>query len=112
MFEFRVQSQQLAPNPPLISWRYQFDQWDRQAGRYVGEAVTRRPGAFCYVGGFGPPADGGAQLLGILSPELRSSSGPEADIQACPEGFVTPEMTRAPDYSSSPTIPLLESLDP
>jgi len=88
------------------------DQWDGQAGRYVGEAVTRRPGAFCYVGGFGPPADGGAQLLGILSPELRSSSGPEADIQACPEGFVTPEMTRALDYSSSPTIPLLESLDP
>ena len=87
------------------------DQWDRQAGRYVGEAVTRRPGAFCYVSGFGRPTDGGAQLLGILPPELRSVSGTAADIQACPEGFSIAEVSRALDYSSSPRIPLLESLD-
>lgn len=88
------------------------DQWDGQAVRYVGAAVTQRPDAFCYVGGFGQPTDGGAQLLGILPPAMRGGvSGQESGrgIEPCPESFMV-----SPDggsYSSSFRIPLLESLD-
>ena len=90
------------------------DQWDGQAGRFVGSAVTQRPDAFCYVGGFGQPNEGGAQLLGILPPELRSqSAGGEAGagIQSCPAGYTAPGRDGEVAYSSSTTIPLLESLD-
>jgi hypothetical protein len=88
------------------------DQWDGQAVRYLGAAVTQRPDAFCYVGGFGQPTDGGAQLLGILPPAVRggvSGQEPGRGIEPCPESF-----TVSPDggsYSSSFRIPLLESLD-
>jgi 4-amino-4-deoxy-L-arabinose transferase-like glycosyltransferase len=90
------------------------DQWDGQAARYVGAAVNERPGAFCFVGAFGQPRDGGAQLLGILPPELResaSSGGESVDgVQQCPESFVNPNPVRQP-YVPSLRIPLLESLD-
>ena len=88
------------------------DQWDGQAVRYVGAAVTQRPDAFCYVGGFGQPTDGGAQLLGILPPAMRggaSGQEPGRGIEPCPESFmVSPD---GESYSSSWKIPLLESLD-
>ena len=90
------------------------DQWDGQAARYVGAAVNARPGAFCFVRGFGQPRDGGAQLLGILPLELResaSSGGESVDgVQQCPESFVNPNPARQP-YVPSLRIPLLESLD-
>ena len=90
------------------------DQWDGQAARYVGAAVNERPGAFCFVEGFGQPRDGGAQLLGILPPELRESvsSGQESvdGVQLCPESFVNPNPAGRP-YRPSLRIPLLESLD-
>lgn len=88
------------------------DQWDGQAARYVGGAVMQRPDAFCYVGGFGQPNDGGAQLLGILPPELREGSGGSGSgIQSCPDGFTAGGGGDVATYSSSARIPLLESLD-
>ena len=47
------------------------DQWDGLALRNVGGAVRRQPGAFCFVRSFGDPAQGGAQLLGILPLDER-----------------------------------------
>lgn len=88
------------------------DRWDGLAGRYVGAAVTRRSGAFCYVGAFGQPQEGGVQLFGILPPESRrqvEASG-EVNVSACPEGYVRDGGAAA--YSSSGRIPLLDGLDP
>ena len=91
------------------------DEWDVLAARYVGGAVLRRPGAFCFVRAFGRPGEGGAQLIGILPAEQRSDRRPAENEQArvamCPESYGD----RSAADSSSPssdTIPLLDSLDP
>jgi hypothetical protein len=89
------------------------DQWDRLAGAYVGGAVRERPDAFCWIRSFGPAAEGGAQLLGILPPERRGgadASSPSGSIAPCPSGYVTGQ--EPADYSSSGSIPLLADLDP
>lgn len=90
------------------------DQWDGFAARYVGAAVRQRPGAFCFVQGFGEPSAGGAQLLAVLPPDARSSTtSTEGDVRVerCPQGFTT-GVEQAPEgYSSSGRIPLLEGLD-
>jgi hypothetical protein len=90
------------------------DEWDVLARQYVGGAVVRRPGAFCFVRAFGQPGSGGAQLIGILPADERSERRPSENEQAriaiCPETY-----SRNPTYSSSSssdTIPLLGSLDP
>jgi hypothetical protein len=68
------------------------DAWDALANRYVGQAVARRPGAFCFVREFGDPQHGGAQLLGILPQAMRSrsesASGRDVDIEPCPADYV------------------------
>lgn len=88
------------------------DQWDGQAARFVGGAVMQRPAAFCYVRGFGSPSDGGAQLLGVLPPDIRGRAGaPDAGILPCQEGFSDMSLDQALAYPSSFRIPLLESLD-
>ncbi|MGE0158966.1 MAG: ArnT family glycosyltransferase [Gemmatimonadales bacterium] len=90
------------------------DEWDVLARQYVGGAVLRRPGAFCFVRAFGQPGAGGAQLIGILPAEQRSDRRPaeneQARIAICPESYGSGE----PAYSSSSSsaIPLLEALDP
>jgi 4-amino-4-deoxy-L-arabinose transferase-like glycosyltransferase len=92
------------------------DEWDGLAAAYVGGAVTRHPGAFCYVRGFGRPGAGGAQLLGILPPAGRAGAAPtsaaDVRIEACPAGYSVGQ--EEPDHpsSSSTRIPLLEGLDP
>jgi hypothetical protein len=92
------------------------DEWDGLAAAYVGGAVTRHPGAFCYVRGFGRPGAGGAQLLGILPPAGRAGAAPtsaaDVRIEACPDGYSVGQ--EEPDHpsSSSTRIPLLEGLDP
>jgi len=87
------------------------DRWDGLASRYVGAAVTRRPGAFCYVGGFGQPQEGGVQLFGILPPLQRRATpvGGEVGVSACPDEYRSGGDGAA--YSSSGRIPLLEGLD-
>ena len=89
------------------------DRWDGLASRYVGAAVRQRPGAFCFVRGFGQPEEGGAQLLGILPPAERPAvgraAGAEVQISACPAEYVAG--AAAADYSASGRIPLLEKLD-
>ena len=90
------------------------DQWDGLAAAYVGGAVRERPGAFCWLRAFGPPAEGGAQLLGILPPELRDGSptGADGTLQPCPPGYLTGTEGPPADYVSSGRIPLLSDLDP
>jgi len=89
------------------------DRWDGQATRYVGAAVRQKPGAFCYVRGFGQPNEGGAQLLGILPPDLRDAAGAAGETSAglsrCPDSYVRPG-TVSENYSPSGRIPLLEGL--
>lgn len=96
------------------------DEWDALAAAYVGGAVSRHPGAFCFVRSFGVPGAGGAQLLGILPPGERAAETPSADgrvrIGTCPPTYVAgrSEEAQAPGSSpsSSTAIPLLEGLDP
>lgn len=88
------------------------DVWDGLAARYVGGAVTGRPGAFCAVRGFGQ----GTQLLGLMPPEGRAGDPPPTEdgrvrIATCPPSYVADALRRR--YSSSSTaIPLLRGLDP
>ena len=88
------------------------DRWDGQAARFVGAAVGARPGAFCFVRGFGSgPADG-AQLSGILPPEQRTSGQPNdgagVTIPRCPESYLSPDEGSASYRPPTSTrIPLL-----
>lgn len=91
------------------------DEWDGLAARYVGGAVVRRPGAFCYVRAFGRPGAGGAQLLGILAKEARQESATPARqvrLGPCPAGYALTSQREPQAPSSSGRIPLLERLDP
>ncbi|NNF12688.1 MAG: phospholipid carrier-dependent glycosyltransferase [Gemmatimonadetes bacterium] len=90
------------------------DQWDGFARRYVASAVTRRPGAFCFVRGFGSAANGGSQLLGVLPPTVRETTdavGGDVRLESCPGEYMAEPMAPADDYSSSGLIPLLEGPD-
>lgn len=90
------------------------DRWDGMAARYVGSAVTARPGAFCFVRAFGSPQSGGAQLLGVLPPHARDATaggGGGVRLERCPESFTTGAEPGAGTYSSSGRIPLLDGLD-
>ncbi len=91
------------------------DQWDGFARRYVASAVTRRPGAFCFVGGFGNAARGGSQLLGVLPPDARDRAvggGGDVRLESCPDGYSSSPVGAMPEnYSSSGRIPLLDGLD-
>jgi 4-amino-4-deoxy-L-arabinose transferase-like glycosyltransferase len=87
------------------------DRWDGLASRYVGSAVQRRPNAFCWLAGFGSPQEGGAQLLGILPPELRDGGAvdPEFLIDQCPDAYYRDGVRdHDVDYSSSGRIWLLD----
>ncbi|MEX2466888.1 MAG: hypothetical protein WD995_08250 [Gemmatimonadota bacterium] len=93
------------------------DRWDGQAGRFVGEAVRARPGAFCFVRGFGPGPAGASQLLGILPSEQRTAG--DVDDQGgvalgrCPESWVR-ESSAGASYASplSTRIPLFSLRTP
>ncbi|MEM7415031.1 MAG: glycosyltransferase family 39 protein [Gemmatimonadota bacterium] len=85
------------------------DQWDGLAARYVAGAVQRRPSAFCYIRAFGDPAQGGAQLLGVLPAGARTSNSVETGLVPCPDEYV--RSAEAENYSSSSGIPLLEGDD-
>jgi hypothetical protein len=90
------------------------DEWDALARTYVGGAVVRRPGAFCFVRAFGEPGNGGAQLIGVLPVAARSDGRPAENEQ--PRVALCPNASsEASDYSSSSSsdrIPLLDGLDP
>jgi 4-amino-4-deoxy-L-arabinose transferase-like glycosyltransferase len=92
------------------------DEWDALARRYVGGAVVRRPGAFCFVRAFGQPGSGGAQLLGILPPAERSDRRPaeneQARIAICPTTYTVEPSAYSSSSASSANIPLLGTLDP
>jgi hypothetical protein len=89
------------------------DRWDGQAARFVGTAVRERPGAFCFVRGFGTGADPGAQLLGILPPEQRSAvrtnDAGGVVIALCPDAYAPGDAAGGAAYLSSTSnrIPLL-----
>lgn len=89
------------------------DQWDGLAARYVGAAVRRRPGAFCFVRGFGDPGGGGAQILGIAPPPARVAAGGASAprIDGCGEGYLRaggPAPSSSSSSSSSSRVPLLD----
>lgn len=95
-----------------------WDQWDGLANRYVGEAVRRQPGAFCFVRGFGQTSTGGAQLLGINPPGERDSAPPDVrggvQLAPCPADYVRSHDVSSYSSSSPNTsgrIPLLDGLD-
>lgn len=92
------------------------DEWDGLAGRYVGGAVVRQPGAFCFLRAFGEPGAGGAQLIGILPADRRSDQRPaeneQARIAMCPESYAGVASAYSSSSASSDTIPLLDALDP
>ncbi|TVR67137.1 MAG: hypothetical protein EA422_00710 [Gemmatimonadales bacterium] len=64
-----------------------FDWVDGVAFRFLPEVLSARPGAFCFVAGWGAdPPEPGTDLLGILPPELRVEG--ESDvIPRCPDGW-------------------------
>lgn len=82
------------------------DEWDALANRYVGGAVARWPGAFCFVGSFGEQGEGGAQLLGILPAAMRSrgahATSDEVDIQPCTAEYVAPNARNLEQAPRSP----------
>lgn len=90
------------------------DRWDGQATRFVGAAITAAPGAFCFVRGFGQPASGGAQMLGVRPPGERGGGGSETEVRigACPSDYIHDAASGA-SYapSSSGRIPLLDRLN-
>jgi len=106
---------QLALADALGSRYVLFDEWDAQAARYLAPAVAAQPGAFCFVRAFGRPGAGGAQLLGILPPEARSSAataaGDQVRIAACPSDYAH-EPPGGYASASSSVVPLLDGLDP
>ncbi|MEQ1857744.1 MAG: glycosyltransferase family 39 protein [Longimicrobiales bacterium] len=109
-------SAQLALADELGAAYVLIDEWDALAGRNVGAAVLRRPGAFCFVRAFGRPGAGGAQLLGILPAADRTDAPPaspeEIRISVCPSGYADDAAHEGYSSSSSGTIPLLDGLDP
>ena len=115
------------PNPDIqlaeadaVGARYVFlDRWDGQAGRFVAAAVQARPGAFCFVRGFGPGAAGASQLLGILPPGsrfegIRTDGG--VSLGRCPADYVVPGAPSGTDDGQSSSratrIPLFSSSVP
>ena len=110
-------SAQLAAADALGAEYVLIDEWDGQARRFVGPAVVRRPGAFCFVRAFGQPGAGGAQLLGILPVAERSDARPspneEVRIPMCPSRYASEAGDGySSSLSSSGAIPLLDGLDP
>jgi 4-amino-4-deoxy-L-arabinose transferase-like glycosyltransferase len=92
------------------------DQWDGQAVRFVGSAITEQPGAFCYLRPFGQPEQGGAQLLGILAPADRVFAVAEDEetgvlMGTCSEEYSVGPASGIANYTSSGRIPLLDGLD-
>jgi 4-amino-4-deoxy-L-arabinose transferase-like glycosyltransferase len=88
------------------------DRWDGLAARYVGGAVRKRPDAFCWMAGFGPAEEGGAQLLGILAPQGRrvgASADRDVALVRCPDSYFRDGIRdREVDYSPSDAIRLLD----
>jgi hypothetical protein len=103
-----------------VNARYELlDQVDGLAGRYVGGAIRRDPGAYCDMRPFGRGQGVGTRLFGLLPPDDRAppEQGGEArtvHIVACPGSYVRSGADLT-GYASSPPssrIPLLEGLDP
>lgn len=92
------------------------DQWDGLASRYVGGALSRWPGAFCYLGDLGRDTGASAQLFGIRPPNDRprptDSAEGGAEIGPCPADYLREtDRPYAPPSSSSSRVPLLDGLD-
>jgi hypothetical protein len=86
------------------------DQWDSQAMTFVGEAVARRPEAFCAVGGFDPRSGGAGTLILGMKLDLPASDAlpqPQISLERCPPEMLGDVLSPIPDYSSS-RIPLLD----
>jgi len=100
--------------------RYELlDQVDGLAGRYIGGAIRREPGAYCDIRPFGRGTGVGTRLFGLLPPDDRAppESGGEARtvrIGACPDSYVRSgaNLTSYPSSPPSSRIPLLEGMDP
>ncbi len=100
--------------------RYELlDQIDGLAGRYVGGAIQRDPGAFCAVRAFGRGTGVGTRLFGVLPPDDRVAPEMDEDtrsvrIRVCPDSYVRSgaDLTTYPSSPPSSRIPLLDGLDP
>jgi hypothetical protein len=112
IFPFNPDTEVLFAEARATGARYVvIDQWDGQALRFVGEAVARRPGAFCSVGGFDPRAGAaGTLILGMLldAPAENQAPAQQISLVRCPPEMLGDIGSPIPDYSSS-WIPLLSS---
>lgn len=72
-----------------IGARYLLFDWvDGVALRFLPEVISARPGAFCFVFGWGEdPPQPGTDLLGILPPDARVEGG-DGVIARCPDGWM------------------------
>jgi hypothetical protein len=112
-FPFSLETEALLAEARETGARYVvLDQWDAQAMRFVGEAVARRPGAFCTVGGFDPRTGAaGTLILGIFTdppPDEGGFSGTEISLERCPPEMLGDISQPIPPYLSS-SVPLLVS---
>lgn len=69
------------------------DRWDAMAQRYASPVVAARPGAFCYVVGWGSrePGSAGTDLLGILPPDMRDGEEEGGALSLCPPDWTVPD---------------------
>jgi hypothetical protein len=111
-FPFSLDPEALFAEARATGSRYVvLDQWDAQAMTFVGEAVARRPEAFCAVGGFDPRAGGvGTLILGMVldAPPGDGLPEPQISLERCPPEMLGDVTSPIPDYSSS-KVPLLSS---
>jgi hypothetical protein len=109
-FPFSVDPDVLFSEARATGARYVLlDQWDQQAMRFVGDVISRRPQAFCSVGGFDPREGAeGTLMLGILpdAPAPAEVTPEQFSLQRCPPDMLGDIARPIPDYSSS-AIPLL-----
>jgi len=119
-FPFDVQPVAHLALADSVDARYELlDQVDGLAGRYVGGAIRRQPGAWCDIRPFGRGTGVGTRLFGLLPPDDRAppESGGEARtvrIRACPASYVRSgaNLSNYPSSPPSSKIPLLEGMDP
>lgn len=88
-FPFTRNPDALLADADALGARYLLlDHWDGISGYYLPELIRARPGAFCWIGGWGGEGGGpGTDLFGILPPGERREGMELREMQLCPPGY-------------------------